>query len=760
MALARVKTWSAGEVLTASDLNSEFNNILSNPGTLISGATGDSMLFTTLKQVQENVVTIDNYASLAAAITAIGAAETTLIIHESTTVSTNVTVPSTLTVWFWGQGKLAVATGVTVTINGPLLAPDKQIFSLTGTGVVRFGNSGLTIAKAIWWGLTLDNTGDNSTALQAAINAVTRATSTQFPMKLELPRGRIRYTTTLTIADTGDQAGISVWIAGPGHGNYQASSTVSPIENGSFETILNYTGSSIAIKTQVSRIKMGGFCLTSDTDGSGTTTATGGLQVGNSTVSGEASYNHFYDMAISNFTTVNAWGAASHATVGQYGTYWENVSFNGNYDGYYVSESGGGFNTHTTFMNCAFQTSVRYGFHKPQGGTHHSHYFYSPLFQHNGADAIHVDGGLGLYRFFTPYFEQNNKTTAGYTCEFDGQASIIGTPSSYLRSSSMISPIFINPGASTTGEMFLRQTKDFVLEAIGGSLVESMRIELSGRNPGFTRIPYDQARTDLGLLVGQLGLEFTTTAKGLWGFCAKYGDSVTNAIPDWSGNSNHVSLVDGAAATIDEDFDPNRSNGGGPTSLFFGGSREWEAADNASLSFTSGGLSIVALIKPVTKTSTTIVAKYNDSGGREYRFYFDASGRVNFEVWDESVPAYLGRYYSSTSYITLHKWHVLIATYSGGTAATDIKLYGMKDSEQYPSQLDDTSTSSGVYVAMENLTAKVGNYVTLSAAKAQKSNDEQAFMMIVAEELTLSKVKAITAMLAHYAGMAPPTNVP
>lgn len=40
MALARVKSWSAGEVLTASDLNAEFNNILSNALSLVSPFTG------------------------------------------------------------------------------------------------------------------------------------------------------------------------------------------------------------------------------------------------------------------------------------------------------------------------------------------------------------------------------------------------------------------------------------------------------------------------------------------------------------------------------------------------------------------------------------------------------------------------------------------------------------------------------------------------------------------------------------------------
>lgn len=39
MALARVKTWSAGEILTASDLNAEFNNVLNNARDLVSPLT-------------------------------------------------------------------------------------------------------------------------------------------------------------------------------------------------------------------------------------------------------------------------------------------------------------------------------------------------------------------------------------------------------------------------------------------------------------------------------------------------------------------------------------------------------------------------------------------------------------------------------------------------------------------------------------------------------------------------------------------------
>ena len=41
MAISRVKSWISGEVLTASDLNNEFNNLLNNALALVSPLTGN-----------------------------------------------------------------------------------------------------------------------------------------------------------------------------------------------------------------------------------------------------------------------------------------------------------------------------------------------------------------------------------------------------------------------------------------------------------------------------------------------------------------------------------------------------------------------------------------------------------------------------------------------------------------------------------------------------------------------------------------------
>jgi hypothetical protein len=58
MSLSRIKTWSVGETLSASDLNSEFNNILSNPSSLISPLTAnlDAAFYTIKDGVYRNTV--------------------------------------------------------------------------------------------------------------------------------------------------------------------------------------------------------------------------------------------------------------------------------------------------------------------------------------------------------------------------------------------------------------------------------------------------------------------------------------------------------------------------------------------------------------------------------------------------------------------------------------------------------------------------------------------------------------------------------
>ena len=70
MSLARVKVWNAGDVLTAADLNAEFDNILNNPGSLISPLTANLNLgnFQITNARLENVTTTQAAAQIGRAM--------------------------------------------------------------------------------------------------------------------------------------------------------------------------------------------------------------------------------------------------------------------------------------------------------------------------------------------------------------------------------------------------------------------------------------------------------------------------------------------------------------------------------------------------------------------------------------------------------------------------------------------------------------------------------------------------------------------
>jgi hypothetical protein len=70
LSLARVKVWNPGDVLTANDLNAEFNNILNNPGTLISpiSANLDFGNFQAVRMRLENVTTTQSPAQVGRAM--------------------------------------------------------------------------------------------------------------------------------------------------------------------------------------------------------------------------------------------------------------------------------------------------------------------------------------------------------------------------------------------------------------------------------------------------------------------------------------------------------------------------------------------------------------------------------------------------------------------------------------------------------------------------------------------------------------------
>ena len=109
---------------------------------------------------------VSNYESLAAAISDIGATETTLVLDAPGDVDDDLAFPATLHVRAEKRGVLTVAFGKTLTISGPLEAGEYQIFA--GTGTV----TGLKTSNVKWFGATGDGITADTTAVQASITAL------------------------------------------------------------------------------------------------------------------------------------------------------------------------------------------------------------------------------------------------------------------------------------------------------------------------------------------------------------------------------------------------------------------------------------------------------------------------------------------------------------------------------------------------------------------------------------------------------------
>lgn len=114
-------------------------------------------------------VLLSDYATLTAAVAAIGSTEVTLLVDESQTVSANVTIPSNVVLTKIGAFKLTVASGFAVTVNGHIDVPKtSQIFAFAGTGVVTLPEGDY---PGGWFGIHAANA-DNSAAILSAARSI------------------------------------------------------------------------------------------------------------------------------------------------------------------------------------------------------------------------------------------------------------------------------------------------------------------------------------------------------------------------------------------------------------------------------------------------------------------------------------------------------------------------------------------------------------------------------------------------------------
>lgn len=115
---------------------------------------------------------IKAYASLSAAVTALGSTQSTIEIGATTTVSATLTVPSNITLLIIGAGLISVSASQTLTINGPIQAPQRQIF--TGSGLVVVNKQ---TAVPHWYGASVDGRVVTDGAMTASGTTLTSATA-------------------------------------------------------------------------------------------------------------------------------------------------------------------------------------------------------------------------------------------------------------------------------------------------------------------------------------------------------------------------------------------------------------------------------------------------------------------------------------------------------------------------------------------------------------------------------------------------------
>lgn len=118
------------------------------------------------------------YASINAAVTAIGATEAVLVVSTAETLAAALTVPANISLVIQKGGSITKDSTYTLTINGPFTAGPYQVFSAFSAGNVTFGAGSTFEVLPEWWGI--DGTADDVEIQQA----ISSTGSTGIPVSL------------------------------------------------------------------------------------------------------------------------------------------------------------------------------------------------------------------------------------------------------------------------------------------------------------------------------------------------------------------------------------------------------------------------------------------------------------------------------------------------------------------------------------------------------------------------------------------------
>lgn len=239
-----------------------------------------------------------------------------------------------------------------------------------------------------------------------------------------------------------------------------------------------------------------------------------------------------------------------------------------------------------------------------------------------------------------------------------------------------------------------------------------------------------------------------TTKRSLWPCWEKTGVLVAGV-----GVGDLIpSETAGAAEALEDDFSPLLL----PCGLFSyhfhpTGDHHLAGIDHANYTFGDGSVdaafSVGAWIRPNAIVSNTIMAKYSATV-REWRFWIDADGKLDLELYDESADT--TEIAASTAALTLGQMQFVVATYDGGETAPVVNLYvdGVLAN-------DGSTTETGAYVAMEDTaTPLTVGCSGVTATPVNEFHGRIALPFITGKELTAAEVASLYALMNPMVGIS------
>jgi len=169
-----------------------------------------------------------------------------------------------------------------------------------------------------------------------------------------------------------------------------------------------------------------------------------------------------------------------------------------------------------------------------------------------------------------------------------------------------------------------------------------------------------------------------------------------------------------------------------------------EIADNDDFSFGDGtndsAFSVSVAFKETSTSSNMMLASKRDDflNALEWYIYVGSgvSSSISFYTYDQSVPD--SCYTTSTNNVWGSSWWIVTVTYDGSSSANGQHIYINGELS------DDSHNTGGTYVAMENLTSKVGFGCRFNNGVAtDRFSGPACLFSITGKELSASEVLSV-----------------